>query len=148
MPPMPKRVAAIKQAIEERQDFSVLGSGGEAEVRTWAKQHGMNGCALILEWQQNYRQAQAARGHKKPLHQDSGEGVSKQHTAVLHDLDYWGDEPSDDGYDDDDPMPVCGACKGSGRDRDGNKCLVCGGRGKIPAEDQPDDGEDDDDEKE
>ena len=50
----------------------------------------------------------------------------------MRDLDYWADEPADDGDDDDDPMPVCSACKGSGKAADGTECLVCGGAEAQP----------------
>jgi hypothetical protein len=140
---MPARVAAIKRAIEERQDFTGLAGGGEAEVFAWARAHGMNGGALVLQWHEAYRQrqAQGGRGRLKPATQKVGyEG------AVTHDLDYWSDaEPEPD---DDDPMLVCGACKGAGVDADGNECEICGGKGRIPAEDQPDDDREDDDDDE
>jgi hypothetical protein len=59
----------------------------------------------------------------------------------LHDLDYWGDvEPVDD-PDDDGDLEICKACDGSGRDSAGNRCLVCGGSGKAPADDEDDSNE-------
>ena len=60
---MPARVAAIKAAIESRQDFTGLAHGGEGAVVAWARTHGLNGRGLILEWQATYRdrQAMAAR---------------------------------------------------------------------------------------
>jgi hypothetical protein len=96
MPPMPPRVATIKRAIESRQDFSVLADGGEAAVRTWAKEHGMNGCALIIQWQANYRQQQAqaerVARQKKTLPQKPAEGFPERDIAALHDLDFWPDD--------------------------------------------------------
>lgn len=81
---------------------------------------------------------------------DSREGLPKRDigmtSAGVADLDYWSDTddaPIDDDVPDDEP--TCGACRGSGRDTSGGKCVICGGRGRIPAEDQPDDGDDDED---
>lgn len=66
--------------------------------------------------------------------------VQQTSGARMNDLDYWADdvspEPDDD---DDDPMPVCGACGGTGKTRSGGTCQICHGKGRIPAEDQPDD---------
>ena len=60
------------------------------------------------------------------------------------DLDFWSDdEPVDDGDDNDDPTPLCGACNGTGKGRDGGVCVICNGKGTIPAEDQKDDDNDD-----
>ena len=73
---MPARVAAIRAAIESRQDFTGLANGGEDAVVRWARTRGLNGRALILEWQQAYRQrqAQVERGHKKPLDRNQVQG--------------------------------------------------------------------------
>ena len=138
---MPARVAAIKAAIETRQDFTGLANGGEDAVARWAKSHGMNGRQLILGWQQTYRQRQAhvERGHKKPSNTDSNERVSKRDVAAMHDLDYWSDsepEPDDDG-----DVTPCPACNGRGKDAAGNRCEACEGSGKV----SPNDDEEDDD---
>ena len=142
---MPARVAAIRAAIESRQDFTGLANGGEDAVARWARTRGLNGRALILEWQQAYRQrqAQVERGHKKPLDQESGPGVSKRDVAAMHDLDYWSDsepEPDDDGDGGDDAETVpCQVCNGAGKDVTGRVCAACGGTGVAPDDDKPDD---------
>ena len=67
--------------------------------------------------------------------------------SLPRDLDYWASddvEPIDDDVPDDQPM--CGACGGSGKGRDGSVCPICNGRGRIPGEDQPDDRDEDEDE--
>jgi hypothetical protein len=162
MPPMPERVAAIKRAIENSQDFTGLAHGGEDAVVAWAKAHGMNGRALICQWQESYRQRQrelaGTRPNKRPdLSAPRREGETGKSAefaagncaAIAADLDYWPlaeTAPVDDPPDD--PMPVCSACRGTGKGPDGSVCKICNGAGKIPAEDQPDDGdEEDDDEK-
>ena len=138
---MPARVAAIRAAIESRQDFTGLANGGEDAVVRWARTRGLNGRALILEWQQNYRQrqAQVERGHKKTLPPTDGK-VSQ--AAAMHDLDYWADDTEPDDDDGDGDVTPCAVCDGRGKDAAGNRCEACEGSGKV----SPNDDEDDDDE--
>ena len=132
MPPMPPRVRAIKKAIEERQDFSTLADGGEAEVMQYARRSGQRGGALILEWQGNYRQRQAAGPRQQ-------KAAATRH-ILSHDLDFWSfdDEPADpdecdpDDDDDDGDNDDCATCRGTGR----VSCRACNGTGKVPADER------------
>jgi hypothetical protein len=140
MLPMPKRVAAIKRAIESELDFSVLARGGEDAVADYYRSIGMNGRAKICEWQRT--------GLAAKWRQQAPAARPARTEARLDDLDFWGDDddaPIDDDVPDD--QPVCSACKGSGRDAAGNECQICGGTGKIPAEDQPDDDDESEDDE-
>jgi hypothetical protein len=147
MPPMPARVAAIKAAIETRQDFSVLAHGGEDAVAAWARTHGLNGRGLILEWQQNYRLAQARQ--VSPQSAGKPPRPAPIETELrLDDLDYWSDtEPEPDDDDDGDDVP-CPTCNGRGRDAAGNRCAVCNGSGRVAPEDNEDEDDDDEDQDE
>lgn len=111
MPPMPTRVAAIRAAIETRQDFSVLADGGEAEVRAWAETHGLNGCALVLQWQAKFKQQQQA---------DATRPVRVE--LLADDLDYWGDAkpaaPVDDEEDGEDDKPLDDVADEEDEDKD------------------------------
>jgi hypothetical protein len=154
-PPMPKRVASIKRAIEEQQDFTGLAGGGEAEVFAWARAHGMRGGALVLEWHQNYRQAQGARNQgvnntlKNPPNLAAFQrGKTPQTELRLDDLDYWADDTEPDEPDDDDELTlktkVCDNCRGLGLTSDGVRCSRCKGSGRIDRDDVDDGSEDDD----
>lgn len=72
-------------------------------------------------------------------------GIPVEATSRTVDLDYWAsdDEPP---IDDEvlDGEPECSACRGTGKGPDGRACPICNGRGTIPGEDQPDDGDEDD----
>jgi hypothetical protein len=126
-------VAAIKRAIETHQDFTGLANGGEAEVFAYARSLGMRRCgALVLQWQETYRrmQAQGAAAviSTAPLEKNLRRG----------DLDFWAEddaEPDDDDLPEDE-RPLCGACGGKGRDAAGNRCVVCGGSGRAPKDDE------------
>ena len=147
---MPARVAAIKAAIETRQDFSCLAHGGEDAVVRWARTRGLNGRALILEWQQNYRQAQAwsaAQGQQRAAARPA------RIETEFRDLDFWADEPEDDRGDPDDrddelkqTTKACDACRGLGVAKDGSPCSRCNGTGRIDRDDVDDGGGDEDEE--
>ncbi len=149
---MPTRVRQIQRAIEERLDFSTLADGGEDAVVEYGRSIGANGRALICQWQQTgmakqWTGQQAARPTQR---QQAARVITESvRTSGMEDLDHWASddtEPIDDDPPDD--MPTCSGCGGSGRGRDGGVCPICNGKGRIPAEDQPDDGEDDDDREE
>ena len=156
MPPMPARVAAIKAAIETRQDFSVLAHGGEDAVAAWARTHGMNGRALICEWQQAYLRAHLSTGGRSKktgnLNTNSYPGLPKRDigmtSAGVVDLDYWSDtEPDEPDDDPDDDLIPCAACAGRGKDSAGNRCSACNGTGKVtPSDGDENEDETDDDE--
>jgi hypothetical protein len=143
---MPKRVARIQRAIEEREDFTGLAGDGEDAVAAWASAHGMNGRALILEWQQAYRLAQAQKTLPRIQGRVSRSAPEKS-PAIARDLDHWaGDENDDDGGDDVPALPVsdpdpneaqptksCPSCRGLGTTSDGVRCSRCGGSGRVPA---------------
>jgi hypothetical protein len=57
--------------------------------------------------------------------------------AASNDLDFWADdEPEPDDDDDGDMCPVCG---GRGKDAAGNICAACNGTGRVPADEEEDD---------
>jgi hypothetical protein len=146
--PMPPRVAAIKAAIESKQDFTGLAHGGEAEVFRWARAHGMRGGALVLQWHEAYRQRQA-QARQVMSEVDKTPRPARIETE-FRDLDHWAsDDDQDDGGDDDpdDDLIPCAACAGRGKDSAGNRCAVCGGSGKVtPSDGDENEDETDDDE--
>lgn len=149
---MPARVAAIRRAIETRQDFSTLANRGEAEVFKYARSIGMRGGELVLQWQETFRlrQAQAARVEVDVYHGRHFAARRAETILTANDLDdwsNWADKPDAPDDDDGDEVAPCATCNGSGRDSAGNVCKVCNGSGKAPANDEEGD-EDDDGEQE
>jgi hypothetical protein len=132
---MPRRVAEIQHAITTRLDFSTLAHGGEAEVFAYAREIGMRGGELVVQWQREGERRQALSAGPRPA------APPVKTEPPLDDLDEWPDDDSEPGDDDEaepdtKPCPVCG---GRGKDAAGNICGACNGTGRVPADDDEED---------
>lgn len=144
-PQLTPRLIAIRQAVA-RGEYSCLADGGEAEVFAYARRCGTNAAALLHSWADEPSVLPAKAGEVSPQSAAKAPKTARIETE-LRDLDYWSDDPAPLDDDPPDPMPTCSGCWGSGKDTGGGICKICGGTGRIPAEDQPGDDEDENDER-
>jgi hypothetical protein len=134
-----------RQRARCRELAAALDSGDMATYRRAEPALGVEERGAVWDARKHV-QAQAARAAQRQVSSTVAITPTPRRIETglrLDDLDFWLDAP-DAPDDDDDPMPVCGACKGSGRDTSGGKCVICAGKGRIPAEDQENDDDEDD----
>jgi hypothetical protein len=110
---LPPFVQRMKTAIETQLDFSVLANGGEARLFQWAKQNGLRGPALVLQWQADYNRAHGDGA--RPAAPKRARPARIETNMAFDDLDHWAsddDVEPDDVDDGDDDSMMCPKCLG------------------------------------